>query len=388
MPIRISHIALAFITMLLMLSCKEDKNEPGDDPVASRTVLVYMAASNSLGSGSVKYDYRDIDEMIAAAESNKLKGANILAYHAPYNQTPSLKLITKHGVEVLKEYDPAPYSVSVARMKEVFNDMRTYAPARKYGLILWSHASGWIFNNGTSPEKSRSWGVDRGKEMSIPNLAKALRGEGFDYIYFDCCLMGNIETLYELRGCADHIVASPTETPLDGMPYDQNIPLLAEEEADLAGAAANTYRFYENHPVPDNQSIAISVYDMAKIDRVAAATRAIYTVNMQMPPGFSPQTYYQSFYTPVFNRKFYDLSHYASSLINDTEYPGLKEELNRAMEEFVIYKANTQSMWGSLPLTDCHGVSTFIYSDSNTDADKYNYRDLQWYNEIIFPVNN
>ena len=388
MPIRILHIALTLISMLMMLSCKENKNEPAGDDRASRTVLVYMAASNTLGSGSVKYDYRDLDEMIAAAENNKLKDANILAYHAPYNETPSLKLITKHGVEILKEYDPAPYSVSIARMKEVFNDMREYAPARKYGLVLWSHASGWMFSNGTSPETSRSWGVDRGKEMSIPNLAKALTGEGFDYIYFDCCLMGNIETLYELRGCADYIVASPTETPLDGMPYDQNIPLLANGDADLAGAAANTYRFYESHPVPDNQSIAISVYDMSRIDHLASVLRTVYTANMQMPAGFSPQTYYQSFYTTVFNRKFYDLSHYASSLINATENPGLKEELNRAMEEFVIYKAHTQYMWGSLPLTDCNGVSTFIYSSGNTDADRYNYRDLKWYNDVVLPANN
>jgi len=200
--------------------------------------------------------------------------------------------------------------------------------------------------------------------------------------------MGNIETLYELRGCADHIVASPTETPLDGMPYDQNIPLLAAETPDLTGAAANTYLFYNQHPIPDNQSIAISVYDMARIDHVADVTRSIYATNMQMPTGFSPQTYYQSFYSPVFNRKFYDLTHYATSLIDEDKNPGLTQELNRAIEEFVIYKASTQYMWGSLPLTDCHGVSTFIYSDSNTDADRYNYRDLQWYNDVVLPAHN
>ncbi len=69
MPIRILHIALTLISMLMMLSCKENKNEPAGDDRASRTVLVYMAASNTLGSGSVKYDYRDLDEMIAAAEN-------------------------------------------------------------------------------------------------------------------------------------------------------------------------------------------------------------------------------------------------------------------------------------------------------------------------------
>ncbi len=385
MPIKFFRILSLFIVPLLFFSCKDDKAQDEPDIQAPRTVLVYMVAANTLGDGSingVKYDYRDIDEMLAAAESADKKEANILVYHSPNNETPSLKLITTSGIQVLKEYDPSPYSVTAARMKEVFNDMRTYAPASKYGLVLWSHASGWMFNNNTAPESGRSWGIDRRKEMSIPNLAKAVRGEGFDYIYFDCCLMGNIETLYELRGCADFIVASPTETPLDGMPYDQNIPMLASSNPDLAGAAGNTFRFYNEQPSHVNRSIAISVYDMSKIDRLATALRAIYMTNMRMPSGFAPQEYCDIY---AYRRKFYDVAHYASSLVDDAT---LKEELNQALDEFVIYKANTEYMWSSLPLNNCNGLSTFIYTDSNTDADRYNYRELQWYNDVIIPAIN
>ncbi len=383
MPIKILQIILLLVSPILLFSCSEDKDEPEQDNRATRTVLVYMAAYNTLGCGPTKYDYRDLDEMIAALQNNTLKNVNILAYHAPYNETPSLKLITADGVQELKVYDPDPYSVTVSRMKEVFNDMREYAPAYKYGLVLWSHASGWMFNDSASPENARSWGTDREKEMSIPNLAEALDGEGFDYIYFDCCLMGNIETLYELRGCADYIVASPTETPLDGMPYDLNIPLLAAETPDFAAIAYNTFNFYNTQSDASNRSIAISVYDMSHIDRVAAAVRSIYEVNMQMPQGFSPQTYYQSYVYPTYNRKFYDLVHYASSLVDEEEHPGLLQELTLAMADFVPYKANTDYMWNSLPLINCNGVSTFIYSDTNTDADTYNYRDLKWYNDVI-----
>lgn len=380
MQFNISRIAILLITALLFTACDKDKNE--DEPkTPQRTVLVYIAAHNTLGSGSVKYDYRDINEMVTAVQTNNLEDANIIVYHAPYNETPSLKLITADGAEEIKQYDPTPYSVTVDRMKEVFADMRAIAPAEKYGLILWSHASGWMFSDNASPELSRSWGIDRGKEMSIPKLAEALQGEGFDYIYFDCCLMGNIETLYELRGCADYIVASPTETPLDGMPYNENIPLLTRSVPDLVGAAANTYNFYNNQSNQSSRSIAISVYDMSKIDQLASVMRSIYSINMTMPAGFSPQTYYWSMGSSL-NRKFYDLYHYSTALIGEND-GSLTAALNRAMDDFVIYKANTESMWATLPLTNCHGLSTFIYSDGNADSDRYNYRDLRWYQDVI-----
>lgn len=381
MQFNISRIATLLIAALLLTACDKDEDEP---KAPARTVLVYIAAHNSLGSGSVKYDYRDINEMVTAVQNNDMNGANIIVYHAPYNETPSLKLITAEGAEEIKQYDPATYSVTVDRMKEVFADMRAIAPAEKYGLVLWSHASGWMFSDSASP--ARSWGIDRGKEMSIPKLAKALQGEGFDYIYFDCCLMGNIETLYELRGCADYIVASPTETPLDGMPYNENIPLLAQFDPDLVGAADNTYKFYNSQSNPSSRSIAISVYDMSKIDPLASVMRSIYSVNMTMPTGFSPQTYYWDAFSSL-NRKFYDLYHYSTALIGEND-DSLTAALNRAMDDFVIYRANTESMWDTLPLTNCHGLSTFIYSDGNTDADRYNYRDLRWYQDVIPQADN
>ena len=386
MQFKISRIAIMLIAAILFASCHDEPKS--ESQVKARTVLVYIVAHNSLGgsTGLTKYDYRDINEMVTAMQENKRKDANIVVYHAPYTATPSLKLITADGAEEIKQYDPDPYSVTVDRMKEVFADMREIAPADKYGLVLWSHASGWMFSDSASPETSRSWGIDRGKEMSIPKLAEALQGEGFDYIYFDCCLMGNIETLYELRGCADFIVASPSETPLDGMPYHQNIPLLAKIDPDLIGAAANTFNFYNNQPNPSARSIAISVYDMSKINPLASVARAIYSTNMTMPDGFSPQVYYWTLGTTL-NKKFYDLYHYASALIGEND-TALTEELNRAMADFVIYNANTESMWGTLPLVNCHGLSTFIYSDGNIDADRYNYRDLQWYNDVIPQAEN
>lgn len=380
----ILKILWMLIALPLFAACGDDGDNGPEPEKTTRTVLVYMVADNTLGDASinrVKYDYRDLDEMQAALVANDLDHCNILVYHSPAGEEPSLKLVTADGVQVLKLYDRSVYSVTVGRMKEVFSDMRALCPADRYGLVLWSHASGWMFNNNASPVQGRSWGIDRGKEMSIPSLAEALSGEGFGYIYFDCCLMGNIETLYELRGCAPWIVASPTETPLDGMPYDLNIPLLAAADPDLAGAAYNTFSYYNNLPSAGDRSIAISVYDMSAIDRLANAVNAIYTTNMEMPAGFAPQQYCD---LTAYRRKFYDIDHYIKSLTDD---PVLISEFDAAMAGFVVYHENTEYMWKnqsySVRLENCAGLSTFIYSDGNSDADRYNYRDLRWFMDVV-----
>ena len=94
--------------------------------------------------------------------------------------------------------------------------------------------------------------------------------------------MGNIETLYELRGITDYVVASPTEIPSDGMPYNLNVGCFFELVPDLKGAARNTFDYYDVQS-GKYRSCTISVYDMSKIDRVAKATRNIMLENLIIP---------------------------------------------------------------------------------------------------------
>ena len=67
-----SHIKILIsflITILIvafLYSCSDDEPQPIIE--ANRTILVYMVAGNSLGTGN--YDTADINEMIAASETN------------------------------------------------------------------------------------------------------------------------------------------------------------------------------------------------------------------------------------------------------------------------------------------------------------------------------
>ena len=84
----IKHLATfvaALISSLLLTGCSDKKKDDPEPPVpsGSRTVLVYMVANNSLG-GNDEYsgfDYKDRQEMIAAAENGDLGSSRWLVYY-------------------------------------------------------------------------------------------------------------------------------------------------------------------------------------------------------------------------------------------------------------------------------------------------------------------
>ena len=226
-------LILGAVMALGLWSCS-DKEEPAPAPVADRTVLVYIVAANSLGinytSGGTLYravDSLDIEEMTTAIVDNRVLGnQRWIVFHSTYTDSKLIE-ISAAGTRVLKTYSNES-AVSMARMEQVITDTKAFAPARKYGIVLWSHADGWLENGVSEDLNPLSFGYHSGKRMNLTSLRMVLEGKGFDFIYFDCCLMGGIEVAYELRHCADYIVACPSELPRDGSDYVVNVKEIAD----------------------------------------------------------------------------------------------------------------------------------------------------------------
>ena len=248
------HLLHSIYTLLIsacalsMTGCG-DKDEPTPptppEPAgpAERTVLVYMAANNNLGSS--RYDRMDIDEMRQAAKAGDTRGGRLVIYHAGYNTAPTLVEILADRLDTLKVYDNENLSVSSARMAEVFSDLDEKVPARQYGLVLWSHGTGWLQDGMEEPERRRSFGLEGRHTMNVSTLAQTIEEAPFklDFVYFDCCYMMSVETLYQMRRTAPVIAGSTTELLTTGMPYDQNIACFFKNgQADLIGAAQNTFK--------------------------------------------------------------------------------------------------------------------------------------------------
>lgn len=374
-------IGIASLFSLLSVSCS--KNETPEPNPTKRTVLVYMLASNSLGKNG--YDEADLAEMKAAAPGIPAD-ARWLVYHAPSSAEEAACLIeiTPTGEKVLASYSQGT-SATAERMLNVFSDTRRLAPALSYGLVLWSHATGWFMdgiddNNRSGDGRLKSFGNDFTKKMNITTLARVLANSGFDYVYFDACYMGAVEVAYELRNAVRYIVGSPSEVPADGMPYDKNMPLLLDGSRDaLVQAATNTFNHY-NTLSGSSRTCTMGVYDTSALDGLATATRAVYAACPAMYPSGRELTEYAGLQKTGLTG---DLEEYVLALADDAGADAsLVSAFSSALSKAVVYKASTPSLWGKYPINHCCGMSTFVFEDIE-DFTYEGYNTTSWASDVV-----
>lgn len=372
-------LAVLFTVSACSDSSSTDEPDPPVPPAGQddvhRTVLVYMVADNSLGSwNNDKYDLR---EMLDGAKAGALNGGRLLVYHnrpgTDAGKAPQLLEVTAAGLDTLKTYadNPEIYSVDVSRMREVIADAKSYAPALDYGLVLWSHASGWM-----ETSMARSFGEDRRHTMKISSLATALSDSDFSFIYFDCCSMASVEVMWELRNAAPVIAASGIELPADGMPYNLTLPyLFAKGEADVVGAASTTFNFYDSM-TGSSRTCAMTVVSTPAMQDLAEASAEIFAGVTEFAPNLSAvQPYFRS----AVRTYMYDFEDYVERL-NPTE-----EQLaawRAALRNAVIYKASTPSLFNVIDLDRYCGLGSYVILDPR-EISLFNYSEREWYRDVV-----
>lgn len=380
--IKLIMMAAAIFVAAIMQGCKHDKPtpiEPVEPAKASRTILVYMVATNNLGTGG--FDDSDLREMAKAAEAGDLGDGRLVVYHAS-SKGVVLKEITAEGTDTLKVYDDGQVSVTIDRMREVINDTKELAPAKDYGMVLWSHASGWL-QDGIVEESVplRSFGQDgsvNSKKMNISSLAEATKDAELSFIYFDCCYMGSVEVAYEMRHSAPYMVMSPAEIPANGMPYDLNLKYLLNTEMTvedaLVAAATSTFNSYNDVFVKGDCPNTMAVIKTEGLDKLAEMTRQIYA---RATFTRAPETDYQKF-SRQYTRYYYDYGQYVESLCTDEPLLGKWQE---AMSGTVRYAAASPWIWSSYRVEHYSGLSTYILDNETSGAEK-DYNTLQWYKDV------
>ncbi len=380
---------VAFIFVMALSACSTSENvyypepEPGKTPEPEKTytVLVYMVANNNLGTRDLDTD--DINEMKQGILKADLSaGSRLLVYHASAYADPQLIEITAQGTDsVITNYDSSIPSVSIARMKQVIADMKEAAPASDYGLVLWSHGTGWLEDSGTYNDPDfvqpaimpLSFGADGSKKMSVPALAQGIGENNFSFIYFDCCLMGTVEVLYELGAAAPLVSASATELPLEGMPYDETVPFLMK--GDVNSAAETTYHFYSTGQGSEN-SCAIGVYDMTHLPELASAMRAVMEAGATYESGYAPVPFFR---TSVVSNGAYDMADYVRALQLDSS---VMQAFNDAYSKVVTNRYATPRSYG-LNMTRFTGLGcNIVHSDDDYRLD-FGYRNLKWFNDVV-----
>lgn len=375
--------ALMISTVAFAMGMQGCTDEP--QPIvnqAGRAVLVYMVADNSLGSAG--YDSADLDEMVEAARAGDLGDNRLIVYHSSRTSAPVLQEVTPDGLVTMRQYDYTQSSITVEGMKRVIADFKSLAPAENYGLVLWSHASGWIQNGVVDNAvatmsvtdgmvEAYSFGDERGRHMNVTSLQHALEGEGFDYIYFDCCFMANVESLYQLRHVAPMFVASATELPANGMPYDENVKYLCSDTPDLVAAAKTTFDYY-NALSGSNRTCTVSVIDSGGLDDLATKSGEMLA-RCDAPSDYTPQRFMTS------GCYLFDMRDYFEAMGDGEQYAGILNDWKAAFNRTVVFSASTPMLWNYISLDKSHGLSCYILEEIG-DASYRGYDTLDWWHDV------
>lgn len=284
------------LLVIVLAACSNEIPEQQPAKRSGRTVLAYLISNNKAGSLDT-YLRDNIIDMYTAL-GNMKESCTLLVFYRPYTDDtplgkPTLMSFYADGrgninnqavltgqeltfdavchIAQKKEYTMnSQIATDPAVMEEVFTDMQTVAPSDSYGLILGSHASGWM--KGTSVP-TKAFGDDDGYNIDIPDLADILKNsfsEKLDFVLFDACMMGTAEVGYELRETTSYCIASVMETPVYGFPYDQILPYLYSENVDYSAVCHEFISFNKTKDVWGT----CAVMDCSQMENLASAVKA------------------------------------------------------------------------------------------------------------------
>lgn len=390
------RLSLLLFLAALFTACEEEHViVPKDTTSHARTVLVYMAADNSLTSFALE----DLEEMRTGMAEVNDPNACLLVYVDDGRAPRLLELRNRDGEVVettVRQYEDRN-SVGEAETREVFDYAFSNYPADSYGLVYWSHCDAW------SPARMAStrWvGQDTGQGtdyMELSELADILSTcPHLDFLLFDACFMSSVETAYELRRYTDFYVGSPTENPGPGAPYDAIMPYMFTPGA----AAQMAQAYFEVYEDKYNGGIGMSNANWTggtsicatrcdALEPLAAATTALVNELAGMYPEGLPFSelrqevlnYDKRRASDSFYVGYYDFQELMQQLAGDdtTTYPQWQEAFDAAIVYWNTTSKNYSMTVGMFSMEEANGLSHYIPALSNRNLDAYHA--LQWYQD-------
>ena len=359
----------------LLAGCGED--EPDTPAMPRRTVLAYMVSSN-LGD----YLRSNVSQMMNAAANGGLSGGNLVIFFSESKSRSYLfQIKTDKNGKVMTDtvcYYNGMSAVAPETMRSVVQDVERLFPAESYGMILSSHGTSWLPNNYSS---LRSFGEENKDRMEITEMSDALEGYHFDFMLFDACYMCGIECAYELRNRTDYLLGTPTEVLAHGFPYEDFLPALFEDEADLQSVAGSFYNYYSNNGKDSYGTVSLiktsELEDMASVvgeilsDKTEEDIYALPVEEMQV----------LEYLTSSSPHMLYDFDDFIRRLATDSLYA----RFCACMERAVVCKYTTPYSYydtvGAKQMEHYSGLSVFVPQQSLVKLYAW-YKCLAWYDAV------
>ena len=147
-------------------------------------------------------------------------------------------------------------------------------PADRYAIVFWDHGGGTMMGFGSDEH-------DPEGQLLLSDIAEGLRlgGVHMDFVGFDACMMGTLETAKALAPHADYMIASEETEPGCGWMYTGFLELLGKEpdaETERVGRRI-VEDFMSGCREYEAEGVTMAVIDLSKIDPLYQAVRRCMT---------------------------------------------------------------------------------------------------------------
>lgn len=407
-----------------MTACHKDKHEgttPDNPSKDNMTLLVYLAGDNSLDDNYYDYEEGRIINFVDEDISQMIKGStqltsnqSLILFIDRKGQKPYFLHAANGDTTRLYTYETELKSSDAATLAMAMKWVKENYPAESYGLSLWGHAEGWTISKARTTQAAaprRAYGQDTTNGttwMEIPDMAKALEevcgDQPLRFIFADCCCFQSIESAYELRHATDYIIASPSEIPGEGAPYEMIIPALFNSSDKFYETAAEAYYAQTSF----GYGLPLSVIKTSELEDLAQATKAALTQCLE--PLNSTGTNYPKLDSLIYyyNHCHYDMNDFM--LLNTTTdaYNLWKKSFDKAVpwkkmatvwmsgggyyyyDRHVPFTDYSETVFRDFKVTENHFGGVSMFSPQNTikliardkayqEKQSKNISQMQWY---------
>ncbi len=395
----------ALFLILMLAGCSKDPIGPEntndgktrrDEAVKRKVFILYSAGRNNLQSNLDA----NLEDVFAGTLPRKSPSANVLLVYTRRPQSSSYRAATPSylfrvsqnsdnevELDTLKIWPEDTSSCSAKTVKSVLSFAKNNFPASSYGMLFSSHGTGWLPSKkslaSTSNTSLSSVGVDDVSpndtyDMDIEEFASAIPYK-LDYLIFDACLMGGVETAYALRDKCHYLISAQTETMADpGLcDYTKLVSrLFVTGDADLEAVCKDSYDCY-SAKTGLNKSLTISLVDCSKMENLASVCSGVFSdfrIRIASVEPADVQAYYHTYFTSsARNHYYYDFD---DILYRSGVSDARMSEVRAALNECVLYKAATPYFLDRK--IDVHsGLSMYLPANGTAALDEF-YKTLSW----------
>lgn len=378
-------IASMLILVMGLNSCTGEAVDV--EQVNKQTILVFLPWSGGNSSNGLTYYLSNNLDSISQGIIDKkgLNNTRVMVFFSESADKSTLYDLEYDAVNrnvnriPIKTYNGATYN-SAEGFADVLNTVKTNAEALNYALIIGGHGCGWTFADNwlDYPNYAKphfeDWnsnhsqyeitaegysGIQFGNDPNLPitrffgsvskkdnsidvtTLAEGIRQSGIkmQYILFDACYMGNVETAYELKEVTNYLISSSSEILAMGIPYRTLWSSLNSVTPNYSSIVSSTISFYKNNNMPWINMAAIDCRQMDGLASIMKEINSKYKLDSTVPldsiqplDGFTPNL-------------MYDLKVYIDSLC-PTGY--LKEQFSNQLKKTIKAEAHTEQVVSSL----------------------------------------